>query len=163
MNLYLVRHGQAVSKDEDTRRPLAEAGVETVKRVAAFLADAEIAGVTAIHHSTKLRAKQTAQTLAEGAGLQASLAEAPYLEPLADPEEAIDSLSSHSGGDLMLVGHLPHLNRLASRLVVGTAEREAFDFAAGGVLCLRAAGGDADSSWQVAWFLAPDLLTGGEA
>ncbi len=163
MNLYLVRHGEAVSKDDDPRRPLAETGVDAVKRVAAFLADADIGGVAAIQHSTKLRARQTAEALADGAGLQVTPTEVPYLEPLADVEAAIGSLRSHSGGDLMLVGHLPHLNRLASRLVAGAAELEAFAFPACGVLCLREAGDEADPAWQVAWFLAPELLKGGKA
>ncbi|MBI3989381.1 MAG: hypothetical protein HY347_07165 [candidate division NC10 bacterium] len=43
---------------------------------------------------------------------------------------------------LMLVGHLPHLSRLTSALLVGDPEREVIRFRMGAIVCLsKTAGG----------------------
>ncbi len=87
------------------------------------------------------------------------MSEVPNLEPLADVDELAESLS-RSTTDLMLVGHLPHLDRLASRLVAGDAEREVFAFPECGVLCLRGrpGGAPATGAWTVQWMLDPAML-----
>jgi len=158
--LYLVRHGNAKSKEEDPERPLSEAGSETARRVAAFLRGCRVA-VGDIQHSTKLRARQTAEILAAGGSMGAPVTQVENLEPLADVEALAGSLS-RSATDLMLVGHLPHLDRLASRLVAGDADREVFSFPECGALCLcRTPGGDSDEAgtvWRVCWMLDPGTL-----
>jgi phosphohistidine phosphatase SixA len=158
--LYLVRHGKARPKEEDAERPLSAAGSETVRRVAAFLGGCGLS-LGGIHHSTKLRARQTAEILAAGAGMTAPITEVPNLEPLAEVEELATSLS-HGTTDLMIVGHLPHLDRLASRLVTGDAEREGFSFPECGVLCLRRLpareSAERAARWTVCWMLDPDTL-----
>jgi phosphohistidine phosphatase len=161
VNLYLVRHGEALPKEQDPERPLSTVGVETAKRVGAFLGVERLGGVAALYFSTKLRARQTAEILMEAAGLRLEGIEVPGLEPLADVEPSIELLERASGGDLMLVGHLPHLSRLASRLVAGDSELEAFSFPAGGVLCLHRTAEGSDPAWRAAWFLAPELIDGG--
>lgn len=160
MYLYLVRHGKAKPKDEDPERPLSEAGSETVRRVAAFLGECGLS-VGGIHHSTKQRARQTAELLAAGGGMVVPVTQVPNLEPLADVEELAESLS-RATTDLMLVGHLPHLDRLASRLVSGDAGGEVFFFPECGVLCLRRRPGSENTEggavWEVCWMLDPDTL-----
>ena len=62
MKLYLVQHGEAVSKAENPERPLSEQGQSDISRIATFLAgDIRISRVI---HSGKERAFQTAQILA---------------------------------------------------------------------------------------------------
>jgi len=53
-------------------------------------------------------------------------------------------------GDLMLVGHLPHLDRLTSLLLYGSV----VSFRMGGVVALD--GGDG-RRWSLRWFLPPEL------
>jgi phosphohistidine phosphatase SixA len=158
--LYLVRHGEAKSKEQDPERPLTEAGSEMVRRVAALLGGIRLS-VGGIQHSTKLRARQTAEILAAGSGVVAPVTQVPNLEPLADVDELAESLS-RATTDLMLVGHLPHLDRLASRLVSGDAGREVFSFPECGVLCLyrRPASESAEGGvvWTVNWMLDPVAL-----
>jgi phosphohistidine phosphatase SixA len=158
--LYLVRHGEAKSKEQDPERPLTETGSENVRRVAALLGGIRLS-VGGIHHSTKLRARQTAEILAAGSGAVAPVTEVPSLEPLADVEELAESLS-RATTDLMLVGHLPHLDRLASRLVAGDAGREVFSIPACGVLCLHRRPGSESTEggavWTVCWMLDPGAL-----
>jgi phosphohistidine phosphatase len=55
---------------------------------------------------------------------------------------------------LMLVGHLPHLGRLAALLTSGAPESEVVEFAPATVVCCRQDG----SKWQIAWTLTPRLL-----
>ena len=83
MYLYLARHGEARRKEQDPERPLTEAGSETARRVAALLRASGLS-VGGIHHSTKLRARQTAEILAAGGGLVAPVTQVPNLEPLAE-------------------------------------------------------------------------------
>jgi phosphohistidine phosphatase len=55
--------------------------------------------------------------------------------------------------DVMLVGHLPHMSRLASLLLLWDSGREVLDFAPGTVACLEKVGG-----WRVKWMISPDTL-----
>lgn len=161
MNLYLVRHGEAARKDQGGERPLTEAGREGVRRVGAFLGRGRVVSVAEIRHSGKLRARQTAEIIAESSGLAAPIRAAPNLEPLAEVSGLVAALGGESE-DLMLVGHLPHLSRLASALVGAAPDLEAFEFEAGAVLCLRRSGGGSRSGlgdvWVVAWMVVPSLL-----
>lgn len=163
MKLYLVRHGDAVPKDKDSQRPLSESGADVVRRVASFLRSSGLK-VDEVRHSTKLRARQTAEIIVEGLVSstprtprtpRTPLREVSNLEPLAEVGELANELGGGTA-DLMLVGHLPHLNLLASRLTCGAEHREVFEFPAGGVLCLEHRAESAD--WVVQWLLAPALL-----
>lgn len=64
MKLYLVQHGEAVSKQEDPERPLSEQGTRDVQAMAGFLKHAGIK-VVRVWHSGKRRAEQTAIILAK--------------------------------------------------------------------------------------------------
>ncbi len=156
MKLYLVRHGEAASKQEDPARPLTEAGARRVRRIGRFLRSAGV-DVGEIRHSTKLRARQTAELIAETMGLGALLREVPGLEPEAEVDRLAESLAAESG-DVMLVGHLPHLDRLASLLVAGDADRGAFAFEECGVVCLGRAESGARARWTVRWMVVPSVL-----
>ena len=61
MHVYLVRHAKALSPDEDPKRPLSAEGREQAKSVARFLKRQQLVLVNEVWHSTKLRAKQTAE------------------------------------------------------------------------------------------------------
>ncbi|MGH7545798.1 MAG: phosphohistidine phosphatase SixA, partial [Gemmatimonadota bacterium] len=164
MRLCLVRHGDATSEEENPARPLTDAGAATVRRVAAHLRAAGAVSAAEVRHSTKLRAKQTAEHFAEALGLRVPIREVPNLEPLDDVSALADALGAETR-DLVLVGHMPHLSRLASRLVAGAAALEAFAFPPAGVLCLeRASESGRDPKgpgrWRVAWMLVPALLSG---
>jgi phosphohistidine phosphatase len=54
----------------------------------------------------------------------------------------------------MLVGHLPHLSRLAALLLAGDPERETVAFRNAGVVCLEGQGG----RFAVRWILTPELV-----
>lgn len=149
MELYLVQHGESKSKDEDPERPLTNQGREKVGQVARKTAEAGIK-VSRILHSDKLRAKQTAEIFAQHLSPTSGIEEVEGLAPLDDPEKA-ESLVESAEGALMLVGHLPHLSRLASTLILGEPEKEIIKFRMGGVVCLVCV----EEGWRVSFALTP--------
>ena len=67
MQLYLVRHGDAMTKSENPERPLTKLGKEQAAKVAAYLAKHDVCPVQ-IRHSEKARARETAKII--GAALK---------------------------------------------------------------------------------------------
>ena len=151
MRLYLVQHGEAKSKDEDPDRPLTGNGTRDVAAVGRLLARRGLRAGVRVLHSGKTRARETAEILAaEIEGLPES-EEGGDLQPLDDPAVWVERLRGVMG-DVMLVGHLPHLSRLAAYLLTGTGEREVVGFQMGGVLCLER---NRDGAWTVRWYVTP--------
>ncbi|MBI4489092.1 MAG: phosphohistidine phosphatase SixA [Deltaproteobacteria bacterium] len=152
MNFYLVRHGEAKAANEDPTRPLTDCGRKEVEKVARAVAAKE-PEVFEILHSDKLRAKQTAEILAQSLSPRGGVREIIGLSPEDDPQVARVELEV-AEAPLMLVGHLPHLSRLASMLVTGDTEKEIVGFPAAAILCLsRTEGG-----WEVRWTLVPEAV-----
>jgi phosphohistidine phosphatase len=120
MWLYLVQHGQAKTEAEDRERPLTDRGAADVRRVAEVAA---AAGITTgrICHSGKTRARQTAEAWGHVLGAPVEFAEA--LAPRDDPSTWAKQVATDTG-DLMLVGHMPHLGRLAGVLVADDPQRQ---------------------------------------
>jgi len=154
MRVYLAQHGLAEDESVDAARPLSAQGREDVTRVAGFLSLFEKPSPARILHSGKLRAEQTAAMFAEGWG-NLTVESTPDLGPNADPAIWSAHLTSLTA-DLMLVGHLPHLQRLAGLLLAGDSEREPVRFRNGGVVCLEGGG----KAWSISWHLNPTLFYG---
>ena len=150
--LILIRHGEAVSEAGDPRRPLSDAGREAVQKVAAWGASVGLT-VDEAWHSGKLRAAQTAEQIVERMKPQPPLKAVSGLAPNDDVELIAEEL--WDGPDrLALVGHLPFLGRLVSRLVVGSADRPLVEFAAGTCVVLDRM----EERWAIRCVLPPDLL-----
>ena len=78
-----------------------------------------------------------------------------------DPVEPLAAELGRETGDLMIVGHLPFLGRLASLLVVGNPERKIVTFREAAAVCLEGtptAGGLTGQVWRIAWTVAPETL-----
>jgi len=155
MRVYLVQHADAVPEDVDPERPITAAGREMTRRVARWLAATGRARPTEILHSRKLRAKQTAELFARALATP-PLREIDGLAPGDDVEIAAASARA-AEGDLMFVGHLPHINRLASFLVSGNADANVVRFRNAGVVCLERESG----AWVLVWAVAPELVVDG--
>ncbi len=151
MRLYLMQHGKAKPKEEDPERGLTEEGMGEVERIAAFLERAGIE-VSRIYHSGKKRAEQTAEIVARHLNLKTERTEG--LDPLADIgiwAKKLEELDE----DIMLVGHLPHLSKLANYLLFGNPELDAISFRFGGVVCLEREEG----KWRLLWAVRPEIVT----
>ncbi|MFQ5693253.1 MAG: hypothetical protein ACE5IM_09445, partial [Nitrospinota bacterium] len=73
------------------------------------------------------------------------------LAPMDEPGGA-RRLVEGRGAALLLVGHLPHLSRLASLLLVEDPDKEVVSFRMGGIVCL----GRGAEGWRLRWFLTPE-------
>lgn len=147
--VYFVQHGIALSKEADPERPLSEAGRVEVERVAAHLARHGIV-VRAIRHSGKLRARQTAELLADHLEV-AEVTAVPAMNPNDDAWELLKRLETDGE---MFVGHLPHLQHVVSRLAGGSGSHPVVRFRNAGVVCMEVAGG----TGTIQWAITPDLI-----
>jgi phosphohistidine phosphatase len=106
-----------------------------------------------ILHSGKTRAQQTAGVWGEILG-GVEVAQADAMYPAAGPTVWAGRLGREAD-DLMLVGHLPHLRRLASLLLCGDAGSEVVAFENGGVVCLER---NPEGRWALRWALIPGIV-----
>jgi len=148
MKVYLVQHAKPKPEEEDPQKPLSEQGEVEAQKVAEFAKNIK---VNKIQHSGKLRAQQTAEILGKLLGVE--VVKADSLEPMADTQIWANRLEEQSE-DVMLVGHLPHLTKLASQLLTQNQEKPVISFKQGGIVCLE----KTERGWQVAWMVTPDLL-----
>jgi phosphohistidine phosphatase len=153
MHAYLVQHGKAKSADEDPNRGLSDEGREEVTRIAEFLQELRIT-ISLIYHSGKPRAEETAHILATSIRCTAGPCHTDGLNPSDDPAMTANFLNVYTD-DILIVGHLPHLERLTSLLLTGTPDRRQVQFRNAGVVCLEK---DRNATWSVVWAIVPDLL-----
>ncbi len=115
MDLWLVRHGEAVSERVDPARPLSPEGARAVSAVAESLAGT-MGSFDLVASSGKKRALQTAVIFAEAAKYPSGrVVETGALSPGAIPEAFLAFLAGCTGSDrLLCVGHLPSIASIAS-------------------------------------------------
>jgi phosphohistidine phosphatase len=151
--IILVRHGQSTSTTENPERPLAINGRQHVEKMATWLDECGYE-VEEIVHSSKLRARQTAKIFGARLGLHsARVWEMAGLKPHDDPGPVAEGLEADRRS-LMIVSHLPFLNRLTSLLLVGDPDRLQFQFSdAGAVILARVSGG-----WRIEAVVGHEML-----
>jgi phosphohistidine phosphatase len=150
MDFYLVRHGEAMSKAEDSERPLTQFGRQAVEEVAS-LASIRNVKVSSIRHSGILRAEQTAEIFAAHLYPYMGVRQMTGLLPEDDPMIAKAELET-AQESILLVGHLPHIKRLAALLVTGNPDREVVaNFAPATMICFS----HDQFQWRIDWILAP--------
>ncbi len=152
MALYLVQHGKSLPKDKDPEEGLSAEGTEEVERIADVAKGCNI-NVRQILHSGKERARQTAAIFEAALNPQEPMREMKGLKPLDDVEKIVPVILAEP--DLMLVGHLPFMERLASYLVAGSADKRVFKFQNGGIVCLDRE--TPQGEWFIKWALMPKI------
>jgi len=150
MNVYLVRHGDAVAAAENVERALSALGRRQAAHAARAIVDHEAAAVARMYHSGILRARQTAEIIVQ------ALKPAPVMEShsglLPDDDPAIVAAElNHLTDSVALVGHLPYMRRLAGLLIYGDPDRTAVDFSPATVLCCSRF----NESWKINWTSTP--------
>jgi len=154
MKLYLIQHGEAKIEREDPERSLTEMGEEEVKRVSKAAEKLNIRP-SKIYHSGKTRAKQTAEIVLSGLKIPGLTVEAVHgLNPNDDVRPWAERISKESE-DLMLVGHLPFLDKLTSLLVCGDENARVVLFRYSAIVCLDQ---KEDKGWAVRWILTPEIV-----
>lgn len=153
MRLYLVQHAKAKPKDVDPERSLTEEGRRDIQKVAEFIKPLDLS-VDYLWHSGKTRAAQTAEVLAEVIETRKLMSAHDNLEPNDDVEAIIDKIIS-AQQNIMLVGHLPFVGKLASLLLTGSESANVVAFKQGGIVCLEQTD---RNQWQINWIITPELL-----
>jgi len=153
MKLYLVQHAKAASKDVDPERPLTEEGRQDIQKVVEFIKSLNLF-VDYLWHSTKTRAIQTAEVLAEVVKINKEKIERQGLAPNDDVQAIINELAS-AQQDTMIVSHMPFVRKLASLLLTGRESAGTVAFRQGGIVCLSSS---EPNLWQIEWMVIPELL-----
>jgi len=150
MKLYLIQHGIALPEEKDPEKSLSPEGKDETQRTAEFLKAKNIE-VDTVWHSPKQRAAQTAQIILSSV-ICSEIQQRDDLNPLDSVEmfpEEIESLNK----SLMIIGHLPFLQKLVSLLLSGSDANQFISFKNSGVICLEYA-----DNWKIAWMITPELL-----
>jgi len=153
MKLYLVQHAKAASKEIDPARSLTEEGLRDIQKVAAFIKPLNLS-VDYLWHSGKKRAQQTAGFLAEVVMIIKEHTARDGLAPNDDIKAIEDEIKSVKQ-DIMIVGHLPFLTKLASLLLTGRDSSGTVAFRNAGIVCLNYID---VNQWNIDWIIIPEIL-----
>jgi phosphohistidine phosphatase len=161
MDLYLVRHAIADSRDphrwpDDAKRPLTEKGIARFRSVARGL-HRILPEVDVVFSSPYTRSWQTAEILHDEAGWPEP-ERSPVLEPIRLPAGALEVLQSANASSAALVGHEPHLSRLASLLLSETEYGVRIDLKKGAVVRLDCVNGPRPGGALLRWSVSPRIL-----
>ncbi|MBE7537953.1 MAG: hypothetical protein HS122_06040 [Opitutaceae bacterium] len=161
--LYLIRHAHAVPASEDPLRPLSLAGVQECALLVRFFAENHQLLPTQIWHSPHARSRETADRLAAGLNQDSARVEIPGILGDDDPRVLLARVNDlPPGSEIAVVGHDPHLTRLASLLIRGRSKPALMDLKKGSVLALEKTETRHKKSgqprWMVCWYMTPGLL-----
>ncbi len=176
MHLYILRHGIAVEPGtaayaHDSDRPLTPEGKRKLRKIARALKTMDIS-FDWILSSPFLRARQTAEIIADVLDSRRRLELTDSLIPSGDPAQLIKHLNqstppSDQGGrrhaearppeDVLLVGHEPYLSQLVSLLISGGTQA-AILLKKGGLCKLSAESLAPARCAQLDWLLTPRQL-----
>ena len=116
MRLYLVRHAHAAPGEPDELRALTPEGRRDARALGELLAS-EGVRPDAILSSPLLRARETAEELAQATAVQAAADE--RLGPGATTADVLEAVEGR-GETVIVVGHQPDCGRIAAELGDGT-------------------------------------------
>jgi phosphohistidine phosphatase len=149
MNVFLMRHGDALPATENPQRPLSPHGRRRVEEVARRAVERGVR-VSAIYHSGILRAKETAELVAEYVSAVRGMAPLAGLMPEDDPAILKPELEV-AADSILLVGHLPFMSRLAGLLVNNDPEQPVVEFSPASIVCCTRSA----PRWKFDWQIAP--------
>lgn len=110
--------------------------------------------IYSILHSGKTRAAQTAEILNSNVLSKHGIMKKEGLAPNDPVDNWVEKLNADSE-DLMIVGHLPFLSKLAGRLLGGKEKQELIAFQHAGIVCLERI---EYFHWKIAWMVIPELV-----
>jgi phosphohistidine phosphatase len=164
MNLYIIRHAIAVDEgtdgyESDSERPLTDKGRKKMRQIARGLCNLGVE-FDLILSSPYVRARETAEILAEVFKMKKKITFTENLIPLGNPELLIGEINeSYSVDSIALVGHEPHLSTLVGILVAENAKLD-ITLKKGGVCYLSADDlHHNDHRATLEWLLTPGILT----
>ena len=160
--LYILRHGIAVDRgsagfSDDSKRPLTPEGKKKMKEIMTGLVNAGL-DLDWIVSSPLVRARETAEIVADELGTRAPLDLCDALRPGGSPEDLIAYLAKQASRKrVMVVGHEPDLSELAARLI-GAGRHVQLAFKKGGCCLITFLEFPPKSPGQLVWWLTPKLM-----
>jgi phosphohistidine phosphatase len=149
--LYVLQHGDAVSREEDAERPLSSIGRRDIERIAEHLAEKD-ALIQRIVHSGKLRAEQTAKIISGKLAPDVVLEVVEGISPNDDPKKFIEDIGGVED-TILVASHMPFVSNLCSTLLTGKPNAQ-FSFTPGTIACVGYAGGQ----WSLMYMIRPEVL-----
>lgn len=149
VKIYLVKHGAALSPDIDPERPLSPEGKTQVEKVAKFLAHHSFP-LSAILHSHKARAKETAEILGRYLDPDLKLEQSSHLAPNDPIQPILDRIED----GVMLVSHFPLLQKLSGYLIAHDEMATVVKLSDSMVICLERL----DGRFAIDWALDASLV-----
>lgn len=164
MELYILRHAIAVERGtegykDDSQRPLTPKGERKMKQIAGGMKEL---GLTfdLVLSSRFVRARQTAEIVADTFKVKDRLKFSAHLAPEEDAEDLVHDLKRlyHQPKSVLLVGHEPYLGDLIATLLAG---KPAFDVTLkkGGLCLLNVESLHYGRCATLEWLLTPRQLT----
>ena len=159
LELYIVRHAIAAERGrewpDDSKRPLTERGIHRFKQEVAGLRRLD-AALDEIITSPLVRAKQTADLLAEGLGGKPVIRILKALEPGHSPAAILSQVARLARRRrIALVGHEPGLGELAAHLIGASRP---LPFRKGSVCRIDLESLTSKRAGSLVWFIAPKIL-----
>jgi phosphohistidine phosphatase len=163
MNLFILRHGLATEPGsagfaKDADRPLTPKGERKLWKIAEAMEQLEIA-LDVIVSSPYVRARQTAEIVADALDLRKKLELCEHLTPGGSAKKLIAFINDHQPlpENVLLVGHEPYLSELISLLISGNTE-VAVDMKKGGLCKLTLDVLENGRCAMLEWLLTPKQL-----
>jgi phosphohistidine phosphatase len=163
MNLYIIRHAIAVDEgtsgyEDDSQRPLTDKGRKKMRQIAKGLRTLGVE-FDLILSSPYVRARETAEILADVFKMKKKMVFSESLIPMADPGLLIPELNEkYSVDSIALVGHEPHLSSFIGLLTTENARLD-ITLKKGGVCNLTADDlHHDDHRATLEWLLTPGIL-----
>jgi phosphohistidine phosphatase len=158
MDLYIIRHAIAVDEyEDDSQRPLSDKGKKKMRQIAKGLRTLGV-DFDLILSSPYVRAKETAEILADVFKTKADVAFSENLVPMGDPDLLIAEMNEkYSANSVALVGHEPHLTALIGLLVSESANLD-MTLKKGGVCRLSADDLHHSRKATLEWLITPGIL-----
>jgi phosphohistidine phosphatase len=167
MDLYLLRHAIAVDRDSlwtgrDADRLLTKKGAKEMRRIARAMKD-QGWSFDLILSSPFLRARETADIVADVFRQYERLMVSPHLKPGGSPEALVKEITGKYGNlkSVLLVGHEPYLSSLIATLVSGR-NGVSLTMKKGGLCKVSTDSLRYGRCATLKWLLGPSQLLGGE-
>lgn len=151
MKLYFVRHGEAVDlAPSDHSRELTERGIERVEKSAKVLKRLGIAP-TVIYSSPRIRAKQTAEIIAETLGLDVKFEEdVNFGFDVTHVKTLLQGINTKD--EVMFVGHNPDMSQVVHKLTGASVSMKKGGLARIDIINAKARRG------ELVWLIAPKVF-----
>lgn len=154
MALFLVQHGRSAAKEVDPDKGLTAQGIQETELIAQVASGYAIP-VAKVVHSGKKRAEQTAAIYHTALSVKEPIAVIAGINPLDDVHSFAANIRSED--NMMVVGHMPFMQRLVSLLTAGSDTIRVYQFQNSGIVCLDMSDVDGVSDWFIKWTLNPNI------